>query len=303
VLACALSAGTATWAGGPALETTVAEIVLYAIDADTNELLRYSFSNDSIFSMGEVSTASGTKLIDMEGLAYVSDGPDKGLYTVPTKGAHQGHLVHIDPLSGLAKPFTPVVVADDRKLTGMIADLDPVTNTWTLLAAEGDNVKSDPNRIEERRLVRINPRTGISWPVATLPDGRRFEGLARNSNGVLFAVSRTHFFRIDEDAGSYTVVDLGETGLDKAEALEFAMGHTQPKVDVPGVGEGWTKDGALFVFDDNSGMFGVLNPHDGSFVEYQVDGSASTFATDDAEGMILLTIFDDPLFGTVDGFD
>ena len=302
-LACALSAGPATWAGGPLLETTVAEIVLYAIDSDTNELLRYSFSNDIIVSMGPVSTASGTKLEDMEGLSYVSDGQDKGLYTVPTKGIHEGHLVHIDPLSGLATPFTHNVVASDRKLTGMIAEHDPGSNTWSLLAAEGDNVRSDPNRIEPRRLIRINPRTGISWPVATLTDGRRFEGLARDSKGELYAVSRTHFYRIDEDAGAYTVVDLGATGLDKAEALEFAMGHAQPNVDVPGVGNGWTKDGALFVFDDNSGRFGVLNPNDGSFVEYLVNGSPSTFATDDAEGMILLTIFDDPLFGTVDGFD
>jgi hypothetical protein len=261
-LACALSAGPATLAGGPPLETTVAEIVLYAIDADTNELLRYSFSNDNIVSMGPVSTASGTKLEDMEGLSYVSDGQDKGLYTVPTKGSHEGHLVHIDPLSGLATPFGPNVVASDRKLTGMIAEHDPGSDTWSLLAAEGDNVKSDPNRIEPRRLIRINPRTGISWPVATLTDGRRFEGLARDSKG-----------------------------------------DAQPKVDVPGVGNGWTKDGALFVFDDNSGRFGVLNPNDGSFVEYLVNGSPSTFATDDAEGMILLTIFDDPLFGTVDGFD
>jgi hypothetical protein len=303
VLACALSGGPAALAGGPTGDTQVAEIVLYAIDSDTNELLRYSFSNDSIVSMGAVATASGELLVDMESLSYVPSGPHKGLYAAPTKGSFKRHLVHIDPLTGQATPFGPTVVPSGRKVTGMISDHDPGSGTWSLLAAEGDDVKSDPDRIEPRRLLRINTKTGSSVVAAVLTDGRRFEGLARNSMGQLYAVSRTHFYRIDEDAGAYTVVQIGVTGLDKAEALEFAMGHAQPPVDVPGVGNGWTKYGALFVFDDNSGMFGVLNPNDGSFVEYLVDGSRSTFATDDAEGMILVTLFDDPLFGTVEGFD
>jgi hypothetical protein len=239
----------------------------------------------------------------MEGLSYVPSGPSKGLYTVPTKGDFMRHLVHIDPLTGTATEFGPVVVPSDRKVTGMIADYDAGSDTWSLLAAVGDNVKSDPDRVEERDLIRINPQDGTSTLVDALTDGRRFEGLARDSLGQLYAVSRTHFYRIDESAGSYTVVDLGTTGLDKAEALEFAMGRAQPPVEVPGVGAGWTKNGALFVFDDNSGMFGVLNPVDGSFKEYLVNGSPSTFATDDAEGMILIPLFDDPLFGTVEGFD
>ncbi|MHC4415635.1 MAG: NHL repeat-containing protein [Planctomycetota bacterium] len=302
-LAYALSVGPAALAGGPTDETEIAEIVLYAIDSDTNELLRYSFSTDSIFSMGAVRTSSGTPLSDMEALSYVASGPYKGLYVVPTAGGLARYLVHIDPLTGVATPSASVVVPAGRKLTGMIADYDSGSQTWSLLACEGDDVKSDPDRIEARRLIRIDPQTGVSVAVATLTDGRRFEGLARDSEGQLYAVSRTHFYRVDEDAGAYTVVDLGVTGLNKAEALEFAMGHAQPPVDVPGVGNGWTKFGTLFVFDDKTSRFGVLNPSDGSFVEYLVNGSPSTFATDDAEGMILVTLFDDPLFGTVEGFD
>jgi hypothetical protein len=302
-LASALSGGPAARAGGPELSTPVAEMVLYAVDADTNELLRYSFSTDSILSMGEVKTASGTKLSDMEALAYVANGPQKGLYAIPTKGSFVRQLVRIDPLTGLATPFGPKVVPSGRKITGMIAEFDSGTGAWSLLGCSGEDVTSDPDRVEARKLIGIDPATGTSTLVAALTDGRRFEGLARNSVGQLYAVSRTHFYRIDEDAGAYTVVDLGETGLNKAEALEFAMGRAQPRVDVPGVGEGWTKYGALFVFDDNSDSFGVLNPASGSFVEFLVDGSPSTFSTDDAEGMVLVTLFDDPLFGTVEGFD
>ena len=158
---------------------------------------------------------------------------------------------------------------------------------------------------ETRELIRIDPLVGTSTIVATqaqLGDGRRFEGLGIDSNGDLWAVGRQWFYRIHQDAG-YWVEEIGPTGLDKAEAFEIGFGDAQPSITVPGVDPSWTTTGVFFVADEKTGMFGVLNPANGSFVEYQVGGGPSTLTTKDAEGLILLTFGHDPAYGSLVTFD
>ncbi len=92
-------------------------------------------------------------------------------------------------------------------------------------------------------------------------------------------------------------------GLAKAESLEFAFGNNQPQINIPGIDESWMEYGVLFVFDDNTNMFGILNPNTAEFVEYTIDGMPSTFSNEDAEGMIFVTSLSDPLYGSIDGFD
>lgn len=292
-------------AAAPPQETTIDDVVTYTIDSDTFELLRYAFETEEFAAVGVVATVSGEVIEDCESLAYVPDGPDKGVYSAPTKGPYARHIVKIDPLTAIATVFLATAVPANRKVTGMVSYWDGGDGQWYVLAASSEALASDPDRSESRVLIRIDPKDGTSAIVATkamLGDGRRFEGLAIDARGYLYAISRTHFYRIHHEAG-YWVEDFGETGLDKAEAFEIAFGDFQYSITIPGVDPSWTQYGVFFVASEQPQQFGVLNPADGSFAEYLVGGSPSTFVTKDAEGLIVVTVRHDPLFGVLRGFD
>lgn len=305
---CLLTAGAlagAVRAAGSPEETAINEVAAYTIDSDTYELLRYSFATDDFTAVGVVETASGDVIKDCESLGYIPSGPHKGVYSAPTNGAYSRHLVKIDPLTAVATSYNATLVSASRKITGMVPYYDAGAGEWLLLAASSEDRASDPDSSESRILVRIDPADGTSTIVATkamLDDGRRFEGLAIDARGYLYATSRTHFFRIHHEAG-FWVEELGETGLDKAEAFEIAFGDYQNSITIPGVDPSWTQHGVFFVACERTQQFGVLNPTDGSFQEYLVGGSPSNFITKDAEGLILLTLRHDPLYGSLVGFD
>jgi len=292
-------------AAAPPQETTIDDVVTYTIDSDTFELLRYAFETEEFAAVGVVATVSGEVIEDCESLAYVPNGPDKGVYSAPTKGPYARHIVKIDPLTAIATVFLATAVPANRKVTGMVSYRDGGDGQWYVLAASSEALASDPDRSESRVLIRIDPKNGTSAIVATnamLGDGRRFEGLAIDARGYLYATSRTHFFRIHHEAG-FWVEEIGVTGLDKAEAFEIAFGDYQNSISIPGVDPSWTQNGVFFVACERTQQFGVLNPADGSFQEYLVGGSPSTFITKDAEGLILLTLRHDPLYGSLVGFD
>ena len=317
---CALTIGGFLGVGQAAdpSETFIEEVATYSIDADTYELVRYSFATNEFTVVGVVETASGDVVADCESLGFVPSGVAKGLYAVSTRDAYAGHLVKIDPLTAVAEVFAPKVVpgngggevsnnwdGSSRKVTGMVAYYDTGDDEWYLLAASSEDRKSSKTRIETRELIRIDPRDGTSTMVATqamLGDGLRFESLGMDAKRDLYATSRTHFFRIHQEAG-FWVEEIGATGLDKAEALEVAFGDYQPSITIPGVDPSWTEYGVFFAACEKTQMFGVLNPADGSFVEYLVDGSPSTFIMKDAEGLVVVTLRRDPLYGSIVGFD
>jgi hypothetical protein len=317
VLAVACGLGTA--AAEPP-ETMIDIVATYSIDADTFELVRYSFDTDDFRVIGVVQTESEETIVDCENLAFVPHGMTKGIYAVPTKNPFKGRLVKIDPLTATAAPFLPVVVPsgnddDDgewedgggaRKVTGMTPYFDDVDEQWYLLAASSEDRKSDPDRIESRVLIRIDPGSGTSSIVATkhmLGDGIRFESLGFDANGDLFATSRKHFLRIHQDDG-YWVEDLGPTGLNKAEAFEVALGDRQAGITIPGINPSWTQNGVFFAACENTQMFGVINPATGQFQEYLVEGGLkSAFVMKDAEGLVFVTLSSDPLYGSMFGFD
>jgi hypothetical protein len=291
-------------AAGPE-ETEIREIATYSIDSDTFELVRYSFAQNEFTVVGTVETADGTTVTDCESLAFVPAGDGKGLYSVSTKGDLERHLVKIDPLTAVAEVFLPTVVESVRKITGMVVSYDTGAGDWYILAASSENRKSDKTRLETRELIRIDPRDGTSTMVATkaqLGDGLRFEGLGLDSRGYLYATSRTHFFRIHHEAG-FWVEELGATGLDKAEAFEIAFGDDQASITIPGVDPNWTEYGVFIAACENTQQFGVLNPADGSFKEFRVDGWPSNFVMKDAEGLVVVTRRRDPLYGSIVGFD
>ncbi len=280
-------------------------LALYAIDSTTYKLLRYAFADDTILTIGTVQTAGGTTVRDCESLGYVPPGPGFGMYSVPTTSPFERQLVRIDPRTATATVVGPELIPSGRKITGMLSTFDPVANEWYLVAASSEKKTSSKTAFETRELVRINPLTGASTIIATqaqLGDGLRFEGLGIDSKGDIYAASRTRFFRIHQEAG-YWVEDLGSTGLDKVETFEIAFGDVQPSIDVPGVNSSWTNRGVFFVADEQIQKFGVLNPATGAFAEYLVGGNPSAFLTEDAEGMILLTLSRDPLYGSFVTFD
>jgi len=271
-------------------ETTIDEIVMYAIESsDPARLMRYFFLSDTFTPIGEVWTTEGQPVYDVEALSFVPQGPYKGLYGVATDGPTEQYLTRIDPLTAEAFKYGSNI--GGKAVTGMISDYDFVTGEWYLLASG-----------EGKKLRRIDPATGNASTVCNV--GHAFEGLARNSEGVLYANTENRLYRLDPDGGNtYTAVQIGSTGLGKAESLEFAFGNSAPQITMDGVDESWTTYGVLFVFDDDTDQFGVLNPNTGQFKQYLVDGWPSTFSNQDAEGMIFVTTLNDPLYGSIDGFD
>lgn len=270
--------------------TEIDEIVMYAIESSSPaRLMRYFFLSDTFVLVGEVWTTTGLPVDDVEALSYVPSGPYKGLFGVATDGPTEQHLTRIDPLTAKATVYGPNLGGE--KIIGMIPDFNYGTGEWELLATDAG-----------RKMRRIELVNGNADTVANV--GEKFEGLARNSEGVIYANTRTKLFRLDPGPGQqYNSVEIGSMGLSKAESLEFAFGNDQPPVDVPGVDSSWTEFGVLFVFDDDTDSFGILNPNTGQFREYLVDGRVSTFSTQDAEGMIFVTTVNDPLYGSIDGFD
>ncbi len=90
--------------GGTAPPTPVTELVLYGIDADTHELLRYVFDTDTYTPIGKVVDQNGFVIDHPECLTYVPSGPYKGFYSVPTgkddTGGPKNVLCKIDGLTG-----------------------------------------------------------------------------------------------------------------------------------------------------------------------------------------------------------
>jgi hypothetical protein len=271
-------------------DTTIDDIVMYAVESSCPaRLMRYFFLSDIFVPIGEVWTKEGLPVDDVEALSWVPQGPYKGLYGVATDGPTEQYLTRIDPLTAEATVFGSNIGGSN--ITGMIAEYDASLGEWWLLASDKGG-----------KLRRINVANGNAETICNI--GHDFEGLARNSEGVLYGNTKTRLYRIDPDLGNqYVAVEIGSTGLDKAESLEFAFGNSAPPIDIPGVNKNWTTNGVLFVFDDDTNMFGVLNPNTGQFKQYLVDGMPSSFSNQDAEGMIFVTTLTDPLYGSIDGFD
>ena len=66
--------------GDPPQLTVIDEVIMYGIDADTYELLRYNFDTDEFIRIGVVTDQNGNVVTDVEGLAMIPHGPHKGLY-------------------------------------------------------------------------------------------------------------------------------------------------------------------------------------------------------------------------------
>jgi hypothetical protein len=83
--------------------TDLDDLVMYAIDADTHELIRYEFNSDSYVRIGVVVDQHGNTVSDIQSLSYMPYGPKMGLYGVSNfNESEPSRLVRINPLDASA---------------------------------------------------------------------------------------------------------------------------------------------------------------------------------------------------------
>ncbi len=98
-------------------------------------------------------------------------------------------------------------------------------------------------------------------------------------DGELWAIDLTARISGDQDAEW----KVGTGAFNKVEALEFAFGIGEARVDPSGlVGDNWVVKGMLLGFSENTALI-VVNPETGESVEYPC-----SFATLDFEGLVFL---------------
>ena len=263
--------------------TQVDELVMYSIDADTDELLRYQFETDEFSVIGTVRDAAGTTLRDMEGLVYIPAGPHRGLYVSPIDGTHQGKLAKLSVFDATATVFADQILdlnGSAVMVDGMIAHLDPATQSWKIWATLSSH----------DALIEIDPATGTGQVITNLDRG--YAGLAQGPDGMMYGIKSDAFYRIDPVTFDETL--LGTHSFGKTEGLEYAFGDNAPQVEIPNVPGSWTADGVLFAFSDDNDTLLVFNPATG---EEPIPFTGS-FQTVDCEGIVFVTKTQDP-FATV----
>ncbi len=255
---------------------------MYAVDDDTDELVRYSFNEDEYVVIGEVVDDSGNLVDEIESLGYIPSGPHRGLYGVTNfDGDLQTRLVKIDVFTGSTTVYP--TVTGFGNVEGMVAVRATGTNEWTLYATHRSATPQGGGGT--KNLLRIDPATGLGSVVMNM--GQRFEALAQGPDGTLFGARGNKLWTIDPEAG--TVLLIGQHGFADVEAMEFASGDYAPSVNVPGVPPEWTANGVLFGFSDAQNAVIIINPATGQAVEWPC-----AVNTTDCEGMVMLTIMSDP---------
>ncbi len=273
--------------GDPPKLTEIEEVVMYGIDADTYELLRYTFGADQYISLGVVMDSNQDVITDIEGLSLIPHGPHKGLYgTANFHNARPSRLVRINPLDATAT-VCPSDIGYDN-VEGLVAVKDPDTYEWSLLAAA---------RQPQTSLITIDPATGAGSLV--METANHYEGLALAPDGTLYGTvdEPTGLWTIDVEAGSETLVGTIDN-YTEVEALEYAFGDGEERIKIPLTGadvvpDSWTMAGVLFGFADDQDALLIINAATGKAVEWEC-----SFKTIDCEGLVFTTNLRDP-FGPI----
>jgi hypothetical protein len=272
--------------GDPPQLTPIEEVVMYGIDADTFELLRYNFSTDEYVRIGVVKDEKDGVVRDVEGLALIPHGPHKGLYGSANFFLEEpSRLVKINGIDARAS-VCPAEIGWD-KVEGLVAAQDPDTHEWSLLGVAAD---PDPS------LITIDPATGEGTLVTETDN--RYQGLAMEGER-LFGTSRdpAWLYEIDLDSGEETLIgDLG--GYRKVEALEYAFGDEESRIKIPLEGhvvvpDSWTMAGVLFGFADDEDALLIMNAETAQSRRWEC-----SFQTIDCEGLAFTTKTRDP-FGPI----
>jgi len=299
---------TANTHAAPKPDTTVDELFMYGIDADTFELLRYELLTDTFASVGVVVDQNNNTVRDVEALAFVPAGPYRGFYgmtnyndTQPTK------MVKINALDATAWEYDLPV--GFWKVSGLVAFQDPGDGEWSLIGATKHTGEAD----FAAKLIQVDLETGLATELMDLGI-MMMAGLAMDARGKLYGVDRgldlagevppgtqSDLYEIKPWDSPQELKHLGPLPWNKVEAMAFAMGDFKAKIDasaIPGVNTSWTTHGALLGFSDEFDMLMIIDPKNGDAVPYP-----GTFTTVDCEGLVFVTMRTDPLYGAFRGFD
>ena len=270
----------------PLPPTPVTELIMYGIDADTHEFLRYSFETDTFLRIAVVVDQNGYVLDHPEGMTYYPVGPDKGFYCAPMgkdgTGGPTHRLTKIDAMTGRAFVYsTPLTY---KGLRGMTTAYDPIADQWTMYAIAQNN--GTP------KIVKINPATGVDTLVMDLPTPSgpyQWEGLSLHpSPNMFYGITGSRLYEINRLTSVVTL--KGDHNVwARTEALEIVFGDDSNAIAVPGVPPGWTNDGALFCFSDGKDQMMVYHPQSGNWELYPC-----SFRTIDCEGLVFFTKQRDP---------
>ncbi len=294
----------------PPGQTLIEEVFMYGVDADTNELLRYALKTDEFVSVGLVTDQFGATVNDIEGMARIPAGPQKGFYgTTNFNDNNPTKLIKIEPLDALCTMYADPV--GFWKVAGL-TPFQKLSGDWVLLGTTKNTNQNDL----QAKLIEIDPVTGLGTELMDLGI-MLMTGLAIDEAGVLYAVDRglglagevplntasdLYIIHWQLPPGSQWLEHIGSIPVwSKVEGLEFAFGDNAFPIDcstVPGTNPSWFKDGVLIGFSDGYDMLMIINPMNGNAVEFP-----GTFQTLDCEGLVFVTNRTDPLYGSLRGFD
>ncbi|MHC4414898.1 MAG: hypothetical protein ACYS0G_06415 [Planctomycetota bacterium] len=130
---------------------------------------------------------------------------------------------------------------------------------WLLLATE-----------KGHDLFTINPATGVGTYLCTLK--MWYNGLAIDANGLVFgAKGDGALWAIDVPARIAGDMDaeweVGQHGNGGIEALEFAFGVNEARVEALGLDDEWIGIGLLFTYSEGNGFL-IVNPATGAAIPY-----------------------------------
>ncbi|MHC4216862.1 MAG: NHL repeat-containing protein [Planctomycetota bacterium] len=262
--------------------TTIEELVMYGVPQESQELFRYEFGSDEFSTIGVVTDQFGREVVDLKGLAYIPSGPDKGIYGASEESPFMGHLLKIDALTADATLYSQDMGAG--KVSGMVAYLSG--GKWYLLTADYGN-----------DLYRIDPATGIGTFLYALKN--RYQGLAIDGNGLVYGTTGGgDIWELDLpdllSGDSSAEAPLGNHGYGGIEALEFAFGMSEPRVEVTGLNNQWVKDGLLFSYGQGNGLL-IVNPETGAAIPYpcsipSLDLEGVVFMPENADRWGMITV-------------
>ncbi len=302
---------TAPAHAAPLPDTTVDELFMYGIDADTFELLRYEMATDTFASVGVVVDQNNNIVKDVEAMAFVPAGPNMGFYgTTNFSDNNPTKLIKINPLDATCTMYPDPV--GFWKVAGL-TPFKKANGDWILLGTTKNTNQGDL----QAKLIEIDPVTGLGIELMDLGI-MLMTGLAFNDKGVLYGVDRglgmagevplntasdLYIIHWQEPLGSQWLEHVGTIpNWSKVEGLEFAFGDNMKPIDCASLpaptNPSWFKDGVLVGFTDGYDMLMIINPMNGDAIEYP-----GSFQTLDCEGLVFVTMRTDPLYGALRGFD
>jgi hypothetical protein len=244
--------GLASRTHGHALEevpaTTDADLVAYAIDDESHELLRYAFADQSLRVVGVVRTSDGATLTEIEGMAIVPGG----LHAVAVwnhEGSSDARLVNINLLTAVAT-LLPCTIGFGG-VEGLCAFED--VDSWRVLAIHTGSGESN------RGLLEIDQQSGAGTLLMSVT--RSYEGLARTDSGELLAATDERVYALDPGTGAETLVS--GHGSARIESLEYVAGDWETAIEIDGVDTSWTEQGARIAFECAVDQLVVLQPNGG----------------------------------------